>query len=73
MNNPEPLTSVAVLATRNGGPEVLATRPWRVRPPRPQEVRIQVEAAGISFADLLMCQDRHPDRWFPRRRRSRWW
>jgi len=70
MKKPEPLTSVAVVATRNGGPEVLLVRPWRVRSPRQHEVRIRVEATGISFADLLMCQDRHPDRWFPRRRRT---
>lgn len=69
MDRARPLKSTAVVATRNGGPEVLEVRPWRVRPPGRREVRIRVEAAGISFADLLMCRDQHPERYAPRRRR----
>jgi len=64
------LTSAAVVATRDGGPETLQVRPWEVPPPKPDEVRIRVEAAGISFADLLICQNLHPERHYPKRRRA---
>ena len=37
----------------------------KVAPPGPREVRIRVEAAGVSFADLLICRraegNRSPD------------
>src|SRR5262245_7130244 len=69
VDQPGPLTSTAVVATRDGGPEMLQVRPWVVPPPGPDEVRIRVEAAGISFADLVMCQGLHPERWYPKRRR----
>jgi len=59
---PEPLTGTAVVLTRHGGAEALDVRPWEVPPPGPQEVRVRVEAAGISFADLLVCQGLHPER-----------
>jgi NADPH2:quinone reductase len=48
--------------TRHGGAEALEVRPWEVAPPGPREVRIRVEAAGVSFADLLICQGLHPER-----------
>jgi NADPH2:quinone reductase len=64
------LTSAAVVATRDGGPEVLEVREWRVRPPGPHEIRVRVEAAGISFADLLECRGLHPERYYPKRRRT---
>src|SRR5581483_9028670 len=67
---PGPLMSAAVVATRDGGPEALHVRPWEVPPPGPDEVRIRVEAAGISFADLVMCQGLHPERYYPQRRRA---
>ena len=69
---PGPLTGAAVVATRNGGPEMLQVRPWQIPPPGPDEVRIRVEAAGISFADLVMCQGLHPERYYPQRRRPPW-
>ena len=64
-----PLTGAAVVVARDGGPEVLEMRQWPVRPPGPDEVRLRVEAAGISFADLLICQGVHPDRYYPKRLR----
>jgi NADPH:quinone reductase-like Zn-dependent oxidoreductase len=67
---PGPLTCAAVVATRNGGPEVLEVRRWAVRPPGPDEVRVRVDAVGISFADLLECKGLHPERYYPRRRRT---
>jgi len=69
-DRPRPLMSTAVVATRDGGPEVLEVRRWQVRPPGAHEVRVRVEAAGISFADLLECQGLHPERYYPRRRRT---
>src|SRR6266545_5547362 len=57
-----PLTGAAVVLTRHGGPISLEVRPWEVPPPGAQEVRVRVEAAGISFADLLICQGLHPER-----------
>jgi NADPH2:quinone reductase len=59
---PGPVTGRAVVALRRGGPEALETRPWHVPAPRPDQVRVRVEAAGISYADLLMCQGLHPER-----------
>jgi len=56
------LSSTAVVATRHGGPEVLEVRAFEVAAPGPDEVRVRVEAAGISYADLLMCQGLHPER-----------
>ncbi|MDH3725389.1 MAG: zinc-binding dehydrogenase [Thermoleophilia bacterium] len=57
-----PLPSTAAVATRYGGAEVLEVTTWPVVGPRRREVRVRVEAAGISFADLLMCQGLHPER-----------
>jgi NADPH2:quinone reductase len=31
---------------------------------------VRVEAAGISFADLLECRGLHPERYYPKRRRT---
>jgi NADPH2:quinone reductase len=56
------LSSTAVVATRHGGSEVLEVRPFEIAAPGPDEVRVRVEAAGISYADLLMCQGLHPER-----------
>jgi NADPH2:quinone reductase len=56
------LTGTAVVAARRGGPEVLEVRSWTVAAPGRGEVRVRVRAAGISYADLLMCQGVHPER-----------
>lgn len=58
----EPLNSSAVVAARHGGPEILEVAHWEVALPGPHEVRLRLEAAGISFADLLICQGVHPER-----------
>ena len=44
----------AILIKRNGPPEVLFEREVPLRAPGPGEVHLQVEAAGVNFADLLM-------------------
>lgn len=62
MDRPRPLTSSAVVLTEHGGPEALDVRAWEVPAPGPDDVRVRVEAAGISFADLLVCQGLHPER-----------
>ena len=62
MAQPGPLTGTAVVLTRHGGVEALEVRAWEVPPPGPHEVRVRVEAAGVSFADLLICQGVHPER-----------
>jgi len=62
MATAQPVASTAVVAARHGGPEVLKLRQWEVAAPGPDELRLRVEAAGISFADLLICQGMHPER-----------
>lgn len=43
----------------------LTVGPWDVAAPQPDEVRVRVEAAGISFADLLIMQGLHAERRTP--------
>ena len=62
VGKPGPVIGNAVVLTRHGGPEALEVRPWEVPPPGSKEVRVRVEAAGISFADLLICHGLHPER-----------
>ncbi|TJW15585.1 MAG: Zn-dependent oxidoreductase, NADPH:quinone reductase [Mesorhizobium sp.] len=59
---PASLVGRAVVLTRHGGSEALELRQWETPPPEPRQVRLRVEAAGISFADLLVCQGLHPER-----------
>ncbi|MDH3754834.1 MAG: zinc-binding dehydrogenase [Acidimicrobiia bacterium] len=62
MDESQSMMTTGVVVPRLGGPEVLVVRPWAVPAPAPDEVRVQVDAAGISFADLLICQGIHPER-----------
>jgi hypothetical protein len=55
-SQPRPVTGSAVVLTRHGGAEALEVRAWEVPPPGPREVRLRVEAAGVSFADLLFAR-----------------
>lgn len=55
-------TATAVVVPRLGGPGVLTVVPWDVPAPGRGEVRVRVEAAGISFADLLVMQGVHRER-----------
>lgn len=57
-----PMTTTGAVAVRHGGPEVLEVGPWMLPDPAPDDVRIRIEAAGISFADLLVMQGVHPER-----------
>jgi NADPH:quinone reductase-like Zn-dependent oxidoreductase len=51
----------AVVISRHGGPEVLEVRERRDPQVAPGEVRIEVAAAGINFADLLARTGMYPD------------
>lgn len=51
----------AVFITRHGGPEVLEVRERRDPQVAAGEVRIEVRAAGINFADLLARTGTYPD------------
>ena len=46
-----------------GGPENLLVVEDDLREPGPNEVRVKVLSAGVSFADLLMRQGVHPESW----------
>jgi len=59
---PGAVVGPAAVLGEHGGPEELEVGLWEVDPPGPDEVRIRVGAAGISFADLLVCQGLHPER-----------
>jgi len=51
----------AVVITRNGGPEVLRVEERPDPHPGPGEVRIEVRAAGVNFADLMARAGTYPD------------
>jgi NADPH:quinone reductase-like Zn-dependent oxidoreductase len=51
----------AVMITRHGGPEVLAVRELADPAVEPGQVRIEVHAAGINFADLMARSGMYPD------------
>ncbi len=57
-----PIMSKGAVVPILGGPDVLEVQPWEVAAPGPDEVRVRVEAAGISYADLLVMQGVHPER-----------
>ena len=50
-----------VVITGAGGPDRLAVQRSTLGPPGPGEVQVQVEAAGINFADILARQGLYPD------------
>jgi NADPH:quinone reductase-like Zn-dependent oxidoreductase len=47
-------TTTAILIERHGPPDVLAERTVPLGDPGADEVHLEVEAAGVNFADLLM-------------------
>lgn len=51
-----------VVARTRGGADVVGVQQVQVEEPAAGEVRVKVEAAGISHADLLMMQGVHPER-----------
>ena len=51
-----------VVVSRFGGPDCLRLVENEVPHPGVDEVLVQIVAAGVSFADLLMREGRHPER-----------
>lgn len=51
----------AVVITEHGAPEVLQVRDWPDPQPKPGEIRIRVEAAGVNFADISARVGLYPD------------
>jgi NADPH:quinone reductase-like Zn-dependent oxidoreductase len=51
----------AVVITRHGGPKVLEVQERPDPIPRPGEVRIDVAAAGVNFADVMARMGLYPD------------
>lgn len=49
-----PAHTPAVLIEHYGPPEALVEKDVRLRSPRPTEVQLRVDAAGVNFADLMM-------------------
>ncbi len=52
----------AVVCRCCGSPEDLRLEEWAVPPPGPGEVRLEVAAAALNFADLLMIRGRYQER-----------
>lgn len=50
----------AIVATKAGGPEVLALVDLPMPRPGPGEVLVEMEAAGVAFADLMIREGRYP-------------
>ena len=47
--------------TKRGGPAVLQKRPLPVPRPGPEDVVVEIEAAGVAFADIVMREGLYPD------------
>jgi NADPH:quinone reductase len=52
-----------IVISQFGGPENLSLVEDELREPGPNEVRVKVLSAGVSFADLFMRQGVHPESW----------
>jgi NADPH:quinone reductase len=50
----------AIIVTRTGGPEVLELQEVPDPQPRPGEVVVRIEAAGVNFADTMMTAGLYP-------------
>jgi NADPH:quinone reductase len=50
----------AAVITRYGGPEVLELRDSPEPPPKPGQVVVRVEAAGVNFADIVAARGGYP-------------
>ena len=52
-----------IVISQFGEPENLLLVEDDLREPGPNEVRVKVLSAGVSFADILMRQGVHPESW----------
>src|SRR5512147_423673 len=50
----------AAVITRYGGPEVLEVREAPEPQPKPGQVVVRVEAAGVNFADIMAARGNYP-------------
>ena len=55
------MTYRRVIAGRRGGPEVLEMAVATLPEPGPGQVRVRIQAAGVSYADILMREGVHPE------------
>jgi len=46
---------------KRGGPDVLAPRTGAMPHPGPQDIVVEIEAAGVAFADIVMREGFYPD------------
>ena len=51
----------AIWVRRHGGPEVLEVREGPDPRPKPGEVRVRVQAAGLNFAEIMGRLGLYPD------------
>ncbi len=54
-----PETYRAVVLTRQGGPEVLEVKQFPIEEPGPNQLRVQVRAAGVGATDLAMLAGKY--------------
>ncbi len=50
-----------LVISRKGGPEFLQVRDVALPEPRPGQLRVKVQAAGVNFADVMMRLGLYPD------------
>lgn len=55
----------AVICTKLGNPSVLKLLDWPTTEVGPGEVRIQLRAGGVNFADLLVISGKYHEKWEP--------
>ena len=55
----------AVVCTALGDPSVLKLMEWPSRKPEHGEVRVEMFAGGVNFADLLVISGRYQEEWVP--------
>ncbi len=55
------MTYRRVVAGRRGGPEVLEVVEAPLPEPEPGQARVRIQAAGVSYADILMREGVHPE------------
>jgi NADPH2:quinone reductase len=55
------MTHTRIVVTRYGGPEAIQVRAEECPKPKRGEVRVRVQAAGVSLPDLMMREGIHPE------------
>src|SRR5262245_10267454 len=60
-NGEEGVKHTRIIVTRYGGPDALGVLEEECPEPKRGEVRVRVEAAGVSLPDLMMREGIHPE------------